>query len=356
MTGESKRSPVRLNDVARLAGCSAATVSRVLNTPESVNRAARLRVEAAVDQLGYTRNAAARALRSRRSQVVGVILPTLRQPIYADFVGTLQDELAHRNYALIVTTSDYSLDRELFQARLLVERGIDGLVLVGHTHRPELRDLLRAQDLPFLTTYTFRPGLDHPMVGFDNFAAMGCVVDHLHGLGHRDFAMLAGSRTDNDRVEERIAGAIAALATRGLDLPPERIVEEAPTIEGGRRGLRRLLDAGRPTALLCTSDVLAYGAIAECRARGLDVPGSLSVAGYDSLQSSAHTVPALTSMEIPADEMARGAAAYILARLAGRSPPAQVEIRPRLMVRDTTAPPPPDGGGAFARRRGREVS
>lgn len=344
MTEETKRSPVRLSDVARAAGCSAATVSRVLNAPASVNRGARLRVEAAVSELGYTRNGAARALRSRRSQMVGVILPTLKQPVYAGFIGTLQDELARQNYALVVTTSDYSPERELFQARLLVERGIDGLVLVGHTHRPELYALLQAQDLPFLTTYTVMPGLDHAMVGFDNVAAMARVVAHLHGLGHRDFAMLAGSRINNDRVEQRIAGAIAALARRGIDLPAERVIEEDFTIEGGRRGLARLLDAGHPTALLCTSDVLAYGALVECRARRIDVPGALSIVGYDSLQSSAHTLPALTTMEIPAEEMARSAAAYLLGRFAGQSPPARVEIQPRLIVRDTTAPPPAAAG------------
>ena len=336
---EGKRSPVRLSDVARVAGCSAATVSRVLNAPESVNRDARLRVEAAVRDLGYTRNGAARALRSRRSQMVGVILPTLKQPIYADFIGTLQDRLARQNYALVVTTSDYSLDRELFQARLLVERGIDGLVLVGHTHHRELHDLVAMQDLPFLTTYTFTPAVEHPMVGFDNFAAMGHVVEHLHGLGHRDFAVLAGARAHNDRVEQRVAGAVAALGARGIDLPAEQVFEEEFTIEGGRRGLGRVLAAGRPTALLCTSDVLAYGALIECRGRRIDVPGSLSVVGYDSLQSSAHTLPALTSMEIPADEMARRAAAYLLARFAGRTHPARVEIQPRLVVRGTTAPP-----------------
>jgi LacI family transcriptional regulator len=322
-------------------------VSRVLNAPESVNRDARIRVEAAVRELGYTRNGAARALRSRRSQMVGVILPTLKQAIYADFIGTLQDGLARHSYALVVTTSDYCLERELFQARLLVERGIDALVLVGHTHRPELYDLLGAQDLPFLTTYSFWPGRDHPMVGFDNFAAMGTIVDHLYGLGHRDFAVLADSSANNDRVEQRIAGAVARLAERGIVLPADRIVEDEFTIEGGRSGLGRLLQGGQPTALLCTSDVLAYGALVECRARRIDVPGALSVVGYDSLQSSAYTLPALTSLEIPSDEMARRAASYILARLAGRSHPDQVEIKPRLILRDTTAPPP---GTAESRR------
>ncbi len=346
---EPKRSPVRLSDVARVAGCSAATVSRVLNAPETVNREARSRVEAAVRDLGYTRNGAARALRSRRSQMVGVILPTLKQSIYADFIGTLQDELARETYALVVTTSDYSPDRELFQARLLVERGIDGLVLVGHTHRPELYDLLQVQDLPFVTTYTFWPGLDHPVVGFDNFAAMGSIVDHLCDLGHRDFAVLSGFRIDNDRVEQRVAGAVARLAERGIDLPADRIVEAALSIEGGRRGAGSLLDAGQATALICTGDVLAYGALIECRARRIDVPGSLSIVGYDSLQSSAHVLPALTSLEIPAEEMARRAAAYILARLAGRSHPARIEIQPRLILRDTTAPPLATGDPA--RRR-----
>lgn len=341
MTEANKRSPVRLSDVARRAGCSAATVSRVLNTPDSVNREARLRVEAAVRDLGYTRNGAALALRSRRSRMVGVILPTLKQPVYADFIGTLQDGLAKEDHALVVTTSDYSMERELFQARLLVERGIDGLVLVGHTHHRGLYELVQAQDLPFVTTYTFPSRLNHPMAGFDNAAAMERVVDHLHGLGHRDFAMMAGSRTDNDRVEQRIAGAVAALAARGIALGPDRIVERDITIEAGRQGLAQLLETGRLTALLCSGDTLAYGALVECRVRRIDVPAALSIVGFDNLPASAHVHPALTSLEIPVDEMARFAAAYILARLAGRSHPARVEFQPRLVLRETTAPPPP---------------
>ena len=130
---------VRLSDLAKRARCSSATVSRVLNTPETVNPEARLRVEAAVRELGYTRDPAARALRSRRTRTIGVIVPTLRQPTYATFIGSLQDALSERGRSLIVTTHEFSLDREAAQAQILAERGIDGLVLVGHTHRPELR-------------------------------------------------------------------------------------------------------------------------------------------------------------------------------------------------------------------------
>lgn len=337
----SRRPPVRLSDVAKRARCSAATVSRVLNAPQSVNAEARLRVEAAVRDLGYMRNGAARALRSRRSQIVGLILPTLKQPIYAGFVETLQETLAQHSHSLLVTSSDYSLGQELFQARLLAERGIDGLVLVGHTHRLELYAMLEAQDVPYVTTYTFVPRSRHPVVGFDNRAAIGKVVDFLVGLGHRDVAMVVADHRENDRVEERIAGAVSALAAHGVALPPERITRENFTLEGGRAGLRRLIASGaHPTAVMCSSDVLAYGVLIEARARGLSVPSDLSVTGFDDLADSSHLDPALTSLAISADEIGRLAGEYLLARIAGQPHDAEVAIETRLVVRGTTASPP----------------
>ncbi|RYB06430.1 LacI family transcriptional regulator [Lichenibacterium ramalinae] len=335
-----KRPSVRLRDVAERARCSAATVSRVLNAPETVNREARLRVEAAVRDLGYTRNGAARALRSRRSQIVGLILPTLKQTIYADFIGAVQDALEERDYALIVASSDYSPERELFQARLMAERGIDGLMLVGLMHRPDLHALLDAQSIPYVTTYTFRQEADHPVMGFDNVASMASIVDHLVELGHRDIAVLAGRRRDSDRAEDRIRGVAAALARHGLDFPDDHTVEETLSIPGGREGLRRLLAAGPlPTALVCASDVLAYGALVECQRLGIAVPADLSVVGCDDLPASKHILPALTTLAIPAEEMGRRAAAYLLSCFAGSPHAPRMCFDTRLMVRQTTAPP-----------------
>ena len=319
-------------------------MSRVLNAPETVNRDARSRVEAAVRELGYTRNGAARALRSRRSRIVGLILPTLRQPIYAAFIESLQEVLARNEHSLLIASSDDSLDRELEQARTFAEHGIDGLVLIGHTHRPALATLLDAQDLPFVTAYTFRPEIDQPVMGFDNAAGMAAVVDHLHGLGHRSFAVLAGNRTTNDRVDQRIRGVVQALAHYGLVLPAARLVEVPFSFEDGREGLARLVETREvPTALVCTSDVLAHGVLIEGRVRGIMVPAELSVTGYDDLQSSAHMQPALTSLAVPAREMGRRAGEYLLARFAGGSPQRQMQFETRLMVRDTTAAPPRAG-------------
>lgn len=316
-------------------------MSRVLNAPETVNREARQRVEAAVQALGYTRNAAARALRSRRSLTMGIILPTLKQPIYADFIDGFQEALTRCNYSLIVTASDYTPERELTQARLLVERGIDGLVLVGHSHLPELFAFLTAQAVPYLTTHTFKPSLGHPVIGFDNAAGMAKVVDHLFGLGHRDFAILAGDRRFNDRVQERVSGALDALQAFGLPLSPDRVVEVELTIGGGRSGLRRLIASGnRPTALICSGDVMAYGALIESREQGIAVPQDMSVVGYDDLQSSVDVVPALTTLAFPAGDMGRRAGHYLLARSVGQDAPDQVELETHIVLRGTTAAPP----------------
>src|SRR4051812_10193709 len=129
-----RQNTVRLSEVAKLAGCSTATVSRTLNNPDLVNVEIRSRVDEAIRTLGYMRNGAARALRSRRSFTIGVVIPTLDHAIYAGLVGALQSTMSDAGYSTLITTSDFRIGQELKRARLLVERGIDGLVLVGHLH------------------------------------------------------------------------------------------------------------------------------------------------------------------------------------------------------------------------------
>jgi LacI family transcriptional regulator len=331
---------IRLNDVAERAGCSAATASRVLNRPESVNPEARARFGLPIRELGYMRNAPARALRSRQTRIIGTIIPTLNSAIYAQLVEALQHCLGQQGYSLLVTTSEFFLDQELSQGRILVERGVEGLVLVGDLHRDALFDLFDSQGLPYVTTYTYSPISEHPSIGFDNKVAMGRIVAFLLDLGHRDFAMISGVRHDNDRVAERVEGAIETLRARGIGLAPDRIVEESYSIEGGRAALRRIFDAGhRPTAVICGSDVLAFGALSECATRGIQVPQDISITGFDNLDFAAFLSPPLTTLEVPAAEMGRRAGEYILARLRGRSPDKHIPLETNLILRNTTAPP-----------------
>ena len=333
----------RLIDVALKANCSAATVSRVLNAPESVNAEARARVEQAVLELGYMRDGAARALRSRRSHSIGLVLPTFKQPIYTAFVETLQEVLARRGYSLIVMNSRFSLDQEAAEARLLAERGVDGLVLIGRTHRPELHALLDARRVPFVNAFTFKADWPDPTIGHDNVAAMEQVITHLHDLGHRSFAILAGTAEENDRYTDRVLGARTALAKRGIGFPEERIIIVDFTIAGGRKGLLRALALReRPTALICASDILAYGVLLECMARRIAVPGSLSVTGFDDLNPSKSFHPALTTLAIPMEAMARRVADHLLSRIDGLGQGPNEQLATTLVVRETTGAPPRD--------------
>jgi len=331
---------VRLSDVAKRAGCSAATVSRVLNKPDRVNPVVRKRVDIAIEELGYLRNGAARALRSRRTRTIGAIIPTLDHAIYAHLLSALQACTSEHGYSLLVTTSGFQIEQELRQARLLVERGAEGIVLVGHTHSEALYAALETNGIPFVNTYTYKPESPHASVGFDNRAAARQIVDYLIDLGHRDFAIMVGFQKDNDRVKDRVAGALDAIAARRIATVAPVVVEEPYSIEGGREGLRRILGSGPgPTAIVCGSDVLAFGAIIECDSMGVAVPQQVSIVGFDDLEFAAHLRPPLTTVRVPAAEMGRRAGELLIAHIGGQPHAAHYPLETNLILRRSTAPP-----------------
>jgi LacI family transcriptional regulator len=337
--------PVSLNDVALAAGCSASTVSRVLRTPDIVRDEVAQRVLAAVRKLGYTPNNAARALRSRRTRMIGAVLPTLEHAIYARLANALEVHLATDNYSLIVTTSGFDVHKELEQTQLMIERGAEGIVLVGDAHERALYDFLSLRNVPYINTYVYTPKSTHPCVGFDNTRTARQVAEYLLSLGHTEIAMLTGVRKDNDRVRARIEGVEAALKAHGLSIPPERIIEGTYAITSGRNGMRKLLNSPvHPEAVICTSDILAFGCLAECETAGIAVPTDLSITGFDDLDFAAHLNPPLTTMQVPAAEMGTQAGQYLIDILDGKSPLDSVELEARLVIRGTT------GQAAAARR------
>lgn len=326
--------------MARAAACSSATVSRALNSPEKVSPGIRARVISAVNELGFTPNNAARALRSRRTRICGAVIPTLNHAIYARAVNALEERLGAAGYSLIVATSEYDSARELRQTRLLVERGAEAIMLVGDSHDGRLYELLQTHNVPYVNIYVFNPRSGHPCVGFDNKRAARQITEFLILLGHRDVGVIAGLATDNDRVMQRVLGAREALAEQGMVLRAERVVEEPYTIDAGYDGMRTLLACGTPpTAVICFSDVLAVGALAYCEDIGMAVPRDISIVGFDNLEYAAHVRPALTTMEVPTSEMGRQAADYLIGRLKGDRPKDARELETKLIVRATTHPP-----------------
>jgi LacI family transcriptional regulator len=330
---------VTLWDVARLANCSTASVSRVLNDPERVTPDIRARVNEAMSELGYMPNGAARALRSLHSRIMGIVIPTLKHAIYARLVEALQRRLADEGYSLLVATSEYDLAQEEHQARLLVERGVEGLVLIGDVHRPGLYRLL--ERTPYVNTYVYREDAGHPCVGFDNRRATFEITEFLLGLGHRTFGVISAGTAGNDRASDRVAGVRTALEAHGLSLPPEALYEQHYSILSGREGVRYLRSLSpAPTAIVCGNDVLAMGALVECRATNIRVPEEISIVGFDNLEFAAHLDPPLTTMEVPAAQMGERAAEFLLRRASGKSALPSIYLEPKLIVRRTTGRAP----------------
>jgi LacI family transcriptional regulator len=335
----SSTKTAKLADVARLSRVSTATVSRALTLPHKVKPATAARINQAVETLGYVVHGAARALASRRTRTIGAVIPTLDNTIFANTVQALQKTLDEAGYMLLVASHEYDAQVEARVTRALIEHGVDALVLLGTTHQPGLLQLLEAHQVPCVLTWALAGGR-FPCVGFDNRAAAVSIARHLFELGHRDFAMISGVTAGNERASERQHGVRAALAERGLSLPPQRVVEKPYTLSAGREGLREILAGGpAPTAVICGNDVLAIGALAECHERDIAVPARISITGFDDMEIAAVVTPGLTTVRFPAGDLGALAARHLLARLAGREVEMRTELPVELVVRGSTAPP-----------------
>ncbi|MEM6670345.1 MAG: LacI family DNA-binding transcriptional regulator [Pseudomonadota bacterium] len=302
-----------LADVARLAGVSTATVSRVLNDPSLVRAETRHHVQRAVASLGYTPHFGGRALASNRTDTIGAIIPTMDNAIFARGLQALQEELADAGVTLLVSTSNYSAEQEEQQIQTLLSRNVDGLVLIGEARKPEIYEQLRIRSVPFVLVWTWREDCPWTCVGFDNVAAARQVAERVLDLGHRRIAMVAGITAGNDRAEARVQGVREALATRGMELDPSQLIEAEYHFDAGSGAARAFLERrDRPTAIICGNDVLAAGVVMGAQKMGFRVPQEVSVTGFDDIDIATLLNPPLTTVHVPHRRMGRIAAQTLL--------------------------------------------
>ena len=335
-----KSRSIGIRDVAQRASASIASVSRALNTPDAVRPELRQRIDAAITELGYIPDAAARALSSRRSRTIGAIIPTVDNAMFARGIEALQGYLSIEGYLLLLATSGYDPEVEQRQAQNMVSRGVDGLILRGDVHTEGLRRLLQTQRIPFVNVGVYHPDKPYPCVGADNERAAFRACEYLIGLGHRRIGMVAALSRHNDRAAARTVGVRRALAAHGLELDPRWYIEVPYRLDDARQGARTLLTSpDKPQALICGNDVIAYGVLLEAERRGLQVPRDLSVMGFDDLEWSRHLRPSLTTMHLPTDEVWTRAGTYLVDTLSGRPAALHHEVDASLVVRESTAPP-----------------
>src|SRR6478609_10284092 len=316
MTHEEISSQRRgIRAVAEHAGVSIASVSRAVNLPSTVSATLRARIADAINVVGYIPHAPARALSLRRTRTVGAIVPTIDNTMFARGIEALQKYLSSVGYMLLLTTHGYDLDVELQQARNLISRGVDGLVLRGDCHHDGLRKLLADNKVPFINVGIYQPDRPYPCVGTDNEAAAHRAAAHVIELGHRRIGIVSALQRNNDRASARVAGFRRALTENGLELPSQWHVEVPYTLDDAREAARYLLGLeDRPTAVVCGNDVIAYGVLLEAERSGFSVPRDLSVVGFDDLDWSRHLRPSLTTIHVPTGETWQRAGEYLVRR------------------------------------------
>lgn len=328
----------KIKDVATLAGVSTATVSRALSSPESVGPATRERVMEAVKATGYRINAAARDLRQRRARAILILAPNLSNTFFSQIFAAVQEEASA--VGLTVQISDSRIGRDRLVS-LGYDGRADGIVLLDGSLDP---DVVNGWHLPLIQLSEWNDAYDAPRLGIDNRAAAGLAVDHLSELGHRSILHVSGPE-DNVLAVTRRAGFEQAAMERGV---AHSVLQGDFTLEAGAEAARRWSRlADRPTGVFCASDECALGFISECVHMGHDVPGDVSVVGFDDIDFADRFLPSLTTIHQPRIEMGRAAAKRIMAMMPGvkGTGPRLVEDQPTdiaatLVKRSSSGPVP----------------
>ncbi|MEP6964254.1 MAG: LacI family DNA-binding transcriptional regulator [Polaromonas sp.] len=307
---------VTVSDVARLAGVSAMTVSRAVNTPDQVPVATLMKVREAVAKIGYVPNLLAGGLRSNKSRLVAALVPTLAGPVFMETIQGLTAALAEQGYQLMLGQSGYENSREDDLLGAIIGRRPDGIVLTGIMHSPEGRRRLLAAGIPVVETWDLTPTPIDMLVGFSHAEVGRSVCDYLHAHGRRRLAVIGG---DDERSHRRNLAFVEAAARLGISVPPIHLVPAPTSLGSGRSGLRALL-AEHPgiDAIFCSSDLLALGVLIEAQAQGIEVPGRLAVMGFGDLSLARDLNPALTTVRIDGTRIGRQAAQYIVDCAEGR--------------------------------------
>jgi LacI family transcriptional regulator len=332
--------------VARRAGVSIATVSRVLNdVPGQVGAATRQRVRRAIRDLDFRPNALARSLHQKRTRTIGLIIPDISNPYYAEIARGIEDALSQQGYSLFTCNTDRRVEKISQYAAILREKRVDGIILGGGaTWEPRHFAALRSSGVE--AVLIGRYGVSLPAVRVDNVKGAWLAASHLLGLGHRDIAVIAGPR-HSTTTADRLAGYRGAFAEHGVRLPASRCLYGDLRPESGRRAAETLLRARRPpTAVLAANDQMAIGAIRALLQRGLAIPADVSVVGFDDIALASFITPALTTMALPLYRMGVAAADMMLHSLAGDRLAQEAWFTPELVVRESSGMPP----GVAARR------
>jgi DNA-binding LacI/PurR family transcriptional regulator len=323
-----------LEEVARRARVSTATVSRVLNNGASVKSSTRARVLKVMQELKYSPNLHAQSLAGGRSRTIGVIVSNIENPFFLDVYKTVEAGAHAAGYELVMANTDYSAERLVASIRLMLGRRPAGLAAIVSEMDATLIQELSGHPIPVVFYDVGTPRRNITNIRVDYRSGMTKLASYLYSLGHRRVGYV-GHHASLGPINERVQSLRDATGKHpGLEM---EIASGDDSLEGGRQAARALLARSpRPTALVCVNDVMAVGALREVRARGLRCPDDISVTGFDNVTLAQFSVPTLTTVHIPRDQIGR----VICDCLMRSDVPSEQEfvVEPELVVRDSTGP------------------
>jgi len=330
---------MNLEQVARRAKVSTATVSRVLNNASVVKTSTRVRVQKAIEELKYHPNLHARNLAGGKSRTLGVIVSNLENPFFFDIYKTIESDAHAAGFEVVMANTDYHSEQLVNSIRLMIGRRVAGLAAVVSEMEPALIDELTESDIPVVFYDVGAPRQNITNIRVDYRRGIDKVIDYLYSLGHRKLGFV-GHHSLLGPIHERAKAVIDAAARySGTNV---RTAADADTLDGGRMAARALLSSGEtPTAIVCVNDIMAVGALRELRERGFRVPQDVSVTGFDNVKLSEFCYPALTTVHIPRERIGKLVCESLLAKsVNGTSVDHDMVIDPEFVLRDSTGPAP----------------
>jgi LacI family repressor for deo operon, udp, cdd, tsx, nupC, and nupG len=332
----SSQDRYNIGEVAKEAGVSVATISRALRMPQVVAPKTLERVQKAVDKLGYAPNAQARMLRTARSNVIVAMVPDISNPFFSEIIRGIEQAAQRKRYSVLLGDTQYNREREQAYADLLATKQADGLIMLGARAVPHLPRLPTRAFAPVVSVSEYIKGISG--VYIDNIAAARDATNYLLHLGHVDIAYVAGPPTSPVCID-RTRGFQIALRAVGIRRDPTLTVTGDFSIESGIRGVDGLLSGQRKfTAVFCSNDEMAIGAMRALRSRGFRVPEDVSVIGFDDMRFARYCDPPLTTIAQPMGEMGREAMNMMIEILINpHAPPLERILPTQLVVRGSTA-------------------
>lgn len=330
-----------MSDVAERVGVSTMTVSRALKVGTSVSEETRRQIRQAADDLGYVLNSAAAGLSSQRTGFVAVIIPSVNNANFADTLRGLTEKLHGSRLQILLGYTDYDINREEQIIEQFLSRQPEAIVVTGGSHTDRARQLLTQAGVPVVEMWDLpTPAIDQ-VVGFSNARASTLMVEHLFQQGYRKIGFIGGDTERDTRGLDRRRGFITA--TKKLGLQYHRLVASGHppvTMREGAVAMQILLTQWSDTeAVMCVSDLSAFGAMTECLRSGLRVPGDMAIAGFGDYDVAEYAVPSITTIDVGAQMIGEQVAGIILRELAiidDNSGQSVIKTEPKLIVREST--------------------